>query len=441
MSIPYSISNNNLFKSNIQKICTSENLFLSLVLIFLFFQLKSVFSRYNTIKIDKFVNMQSQQQQQQQLKQQLQQIQLQLQQLQLQLQQPQLKQPQQQQLQQQQLVLEQQQQQLLQQIQQLTNNEQQQEQEQQQQEQQEDSSAQQLLSDFDFNFNFGNTQEEEMQKIKTQEIELTYEQLNNYIRSLTQIINNLTKNHSLIINLIPLVTDNEIKLKLKNKKKEYDKILKELNLVIKNLNIKNVNNSEEKIVLSPDIFSNITKLTTYVESDIDISNTIIYNAEESIVNIGSIQSEEEIQNGDPQLLQIINDLFLKTKEVHALSLKIKNNSNNNSIIASDIIDSYPIKQIYKKNEEILYPSSRSPHISRDKICYRSRYNNDDFIKKHDGCLACQVDTTDNWNNNNYDDSKTNIIATCPYSSVPSVDPDVNSKQKCVELCATLKDTF
>jgi hypothetical protein len=100
---------------------------------------------------------------------------------------------------------------------------------------------------------------------------------------------------------------------------------------------------------------------------------------------------------------------------------------------------YQTKQKYNKYEEILLPSSLTPYISRDFVAYREN-NNKDYISKRPGCMACQVDTSDKWQEKNYDNTMTNIIATCAYSMDPNnKDSNIWDKERCKSECAKLKD--
>lgn len=96
------------------------------------------------------------------------------------------------------------------------------------------------------------------------------------------------------------------------------------------------------------------------------------------------------------------------------------------------------KQNYKKLEEITLPSSKIPYISRDQICYKEHLNDADYVSKREGCMACKVDTSDKWKDRNYNNTNTNIVNTCTYSSKPS-DSSIWDKNRCVTECSKMQD--
>ncbi len=97
-----------------------------------------------------------------------------------------------------------------------------------------------------------------------------------------------------------------------------------------------------------------------------------------------------------------------------------------------------VKQIYAKYDEITSPSSLSPYVGRDKICFKDKLADNDYTSKRDGCIACKVDTTNSALSKNYNQTNTNVINTCTYSSNPS-DSTIWNKQKCKDECAKVQD--
>ena len=98
------------------------------------------------------------------------------------------------------------------------------------------------------------------------------------------------------------------------------------------------------------------------------------------------------------------------------------------------------KQFYNKLEDVELPSSISKddegYISKNRICFRNNINNFDYTNKRDKCMACQVDLRKN-KNINYDDTNTNIIVTCPYTT--SDYKGVHKKEDCINLCKDIPD--
>ena len=92
---------------------------------------------------------------------------------------------------------------------------------------------------------------------------------------------------------------------------------------------------------------------------------------------------------------------------------------------------------YKKYDEIVLPSSisgTSGYIGRDYICYKNKANDIDFISKRPKCMVCQTDP----NNNNYDNTNTNIISTCVYTdNIQNNDPMVWNKNMCINKCSVI----
>jgi len=98
------------------------------------------------------------------------------------------------------------------------------------------------------------------------------------------------------------------------------------------------------------------------------------------------------------------------------------------------------KQFYKKYEEIMLPSSLQPYIGRDRVAYRGLLGKQGFVSKRPGVMACQVDTSNNWQSQNYDGTMTNVVATCAYTiNDSSDDPNIWTKSQCITECARLQD--
>jgi hypothetical protein len=97
----------------------------------------------------------------------------------------------------------------------------------------------------------------------------------------------------------------------------------------------------------------------------------------------------------------------------------------------------PIRNVYNKFDEIILPSSTTPYIGRDFVCFKEKYTDADYVSKRDGCMACSVDTADDWKTKNYKNTATNVMTTCLYSTGGSSDPSVWNKQQCVDECSKL----
>ncbi|AYV75763.1 MAG: hypothetical protein Terrestrivirus3_32 [Terrestrivirus sp.] len=98
------------------------------------------------------------------------------------------------------------------------------------------------------------------------------------------------------------------------------------------------------------------------------------------------------------------------------------------------------KQFYKKYEEIMLPSSLQPYIGRDRVAYRGLLGKQGFVSKRPGVMACQVDTSNNWQSQNYDGTMTNVVATCAYTiNDSSDDPNIWTKSQCMTECGKLQD--
>ena len=98
------------------------------------------------------------------------------------------------------------------------------------------------------------------------------------------------------------------------------------------------------------------------------------------------------------------------------------------------------KQFYNKLEDIELPSSISKedegYISKNRICFRDNINKFDYTNKRNKCMACQVDLRKD-TNINYDNTNTNIIVTCPYTT--SNYKGVHTKEDCINLCKDVPD--
>jgi hypothetical protein len=101
------------------------------------------------------------------------------------------------------------------------------------------------------------------------------------------------------------------------------------------------------------------------------------------------------------------------------------------------------KQIYEKLEEIELPSSNDPIITRNEVAYRYYHLNPQyshFIQDRPKAMACQVDKTNNWeNNDDTANTKTNIISTCVYSDNSKNDPNIWNRDQCVNVCNNMVD--
>ena len=98
------------------------------------------------------------------------------------------------------------------------------------------------------------------------------------------------------------------------------------------------------------------------------------------------------------------------------------------------------KQIYNKFEDIELPSSlvkeTGGYISKDNVCFRDNINNVEFTNKRDKCMACQVDLRKD-KNQNYENTNTNIIATCPYTTSDYL--GVYKEDDCDKICKDIAD--
>jgi len=98
---------------------------------------------------------------------------------------------------------------------------------------------------------------------------------------------------------------------------------------------------------------------------------------------------------------------------------------------------------YKKYQQITNPSSISEpdgYIGRDKVCYRNKIGDSDFVKRRFGCMACQVDN-DTTKKHNYDGTRTNVISTCVYSDKADLENGIWDENMCREQCGKLKDSM
>jgi hypothetical protein len=98
------------------------------------------------------------------------------------------------------------------------------------------------------------------------------------------------------------------------------------------------------------------------------------------------------------------------------------------------------KQVYNSLDEVILPSSTSPYISRDFICFREKITDQIFMQDKGGCIACRVDNSPEWKNNVKNGTHTNIISTCVYSTDENPkNPSTWNKQKCINFCSTNKN--
>ena len=160
-----------------------------------------------------------------------------------------------------------------------------------------------------------------------------------------------------------------------------------------------------------------------VKNTLDAANVRFLN--DSIdVPISSINGNVQVELG----------LLRKTLSKYTGVTKINTEEyiNNNTENQTNIT-----KYFYNKYDEINYPSSIDPYISRNAVAYRNLQNNQNFIKNRPYAIACQVDLTSNWPLQNYDNTMTNVIRSCVYGE--SSEPDVWTKDKCFSECKQLPD--
>jgi hypothetical protein len=110
-----------------------------------------------------------------------------------------------------------------------------------------------------------------------------------------------------------------------------------------------------------------------------------------------------------------------------------------NVKSEEPINPLQTKQYYNKLDEITLPSSYSPYITRDHVCYRDMRHNEAHLAQNGGCIACQVDNTDEWKTANYDNTMTNVISACVYDPKKTTDSENNeepwSRNKCVKECS------
>jgi hypothetical protein len=150
--------------------------------------------------------------------------------------------------------------------------------------------------------------------------------------------------------------------------------------------------------------------------------------------IDSVTSEEDSINSEMVESEIMSNLSNNQEQI------MSNLSNSQEEMEQKINHHHKTKNIYKKYEEIILPSSLKQstggYIPAHFVRYREKSNNINYIKKRPHCMACQVDNRQN-KNSNYDNTMTNISVTCPYSDENI--KGVFTKEDCIQRCSEIND--
>jgi hypothetical protein len=237
-----------------------------------------------------------------------------------------------------------------------------------------------------------------------------------WISEKNEPFNNPTTNNSLsdFITYLFGSSTNNINQVPNNTNQESEKIIKTGDINLSNIHSQNdiqVHETDYTNLLNMKNITNITQSETYLnnmsESELESESEAEYYPMSSTGNIIN-KYNQEIQTKQAENIYSIN--------------------NNN------------IKQFYKKNEDILLPSSVDPYIGRDRVAYKDLYTDQNFVTSRPGSLACQVDLTPNWANKNYNGTFTNIISTCAYTLKDSSnDPTIWTRTQCMNACQKITD--
>lgn len=173
--------------------------------------------------------------------------------------------------------------------------------------------------------------------------------------------------------------------------------------------------------------------TFYSQSN--VQNNLTHNS----ANSASIYDNR--QSGKSKITNK-NESELESKSESEYHENISTQPTVHECIQSSQIVELTTKQIYDKLEEITLPSSISSstggYVGRDFVCFRSKMGDESYVSKNTGCIACQVDKSGK--NNNYGNTKTNVISTCVYTDDPTnKDPSIWTKHQCVASCEKLQD--
>lgn len=202
---------------------------------------------------------------------------------------------------------------------------------------------------------------------------------------------------------------------------------------------------------------NISDLSDFINSSIDESNVTPFGLISKtilivviilgfiIISYFIISKFNTLKKENMEEIHPINDLNVSIEQNSNTILNtesILKNTMENKVDekVENNLDS-KTKTVYNKLEEVNLPSNltgEDGYIGRDQICYRYKVTDRNFVNKRYGCMACQIDKRNG--QNNYNNTKTNIIATCVYSD--KEDPNDNSvwtKEKCISVCSNNPD--
>jgi len=184
-------------------------------------------------------------------------------------------------------------------------------------------------------------------------------------------------------------------------------------------------------------------IPTYEEHDMNNYMTEQDNsmaeADDSISEVdnymtGQDESMTEVDNSMTEVDNSMAEVYNSTEEVDNSTEEVDNSTEE----VDNKITNAATKRVYKKLEDVVLPSisSKDGYISPYVVCYRGKSGDRSFTQKRSGCLACQVDLRKN-GNKDYDGTKTNISAVCPYTHYDVT--GVLTKNDCVTKCKKIQD--
>lgn len=151
----------------------------------------------------------------------------------------------------------------------------------------------------------------------------------------------------------------------------------------------NVDSNADSNVDSNADSTTVHKLNTVAEKD----NTITqFKGQEQEQLLGYAQDQEQVVLKQEQEQEQVQEQVQVLKQ-------LENNT----------------KQIYKKGDEVYLPSSITGefgYIGRDRICFKNKIGDQEYVSKRSGCMVCDIDSTNNINNI----TGTNILSTCVYGT-------------------------
>lgn len=204
-----------------------------------------------------------------------------------------------------------------------------------------------------------------------------------------------------------------------------------------NKNTKKTNKNLEHFNTDQKINQKTNQETDNNMENIELKQLKLEEENMEALQIQPVMAENQQQNFDQNLTSLTT---LQIGSELPQSETLKNNNQMENFACEWKMDK--VKQFYKKGEDIYMPASldgKLGYVGRDYICYRHLMNDQSYISKRGGCMACVVDKTKDGKNEVF--AGTNVLSTCVFGSDSDalLDDSIWSRKKCEASCEAIPD--